>query len=184
MIIPNQWRYICFHRLSELFAGLNVSASTCKAECEEEKVHSYSFFMLYYRLFYKIVLAVCIYWCSAFLCGLTFLSFQSVCADGDILLFRLIKWTPAVECRADPRVRWFERPRDLLVCLICSVAGNMLTAVFLRLALVSSCFCRGQSHFVFLVSVFRLFSFLATLSTFCYLLSPSSPAETPHTTVT
>lgn len=50
----------------------------------------------------------------------------------------------------------FERPRDLLVCLICSVAGNMLTAMFLRLALVSSCLCWGQSHFVFIVSYFRL----------------------------
>lgn len=50
---------------------------------------------------------LCIYWWSAFLCGLTILSCQRVCADGDILLFSLIKWAPAVECRADTRVRWW-----------------------------------------------------------------------------
>lgn len=55
----------------------------------------------------------------------------------------------------------FERHRDLLVCFISSVAGNMLTATFLRLALVSSRFCCGQSQFVFLVSCFCLSSVLS-----------------------
>lgn len=63
----------------------------------------------------------------------------------------------------------FERAIDLLVCLISSVAANMLTGVFLHLPLLSSCFLWGQSHFVFLVSCFRSSFFFSRAV--CFLLS-------------
>lgn len=63
----------------------------------------------------------------------------------------------------------FERATDLLVCLISSVAANMLTGVFLHLPLLSSCFLWGQSHFVFLVSCFRSSFFFSRAV--CFLLS-------------
>lgn len=136
------------------------------------------FFILYYQLFSKIVLynsqpasPVCICRCCTFLCGLTILSFQSMGAEGDIILFSVIKWDPAVECRAETRVCWWcvwETER-LVVCPQCS----MLTAVFLRLTLVSSQFRGGQSHFAFLVSCFCLFSHAVyfLLSTFPFISS-------------
>lgn len=64
----------------------------------------------------------------------------------------------------------FERATDLLVCLISSVAANMLTGVFLHLSLLSSCFLWGQSHFVFLVSCFRSSSFFFSRAV-CFSLS-------------
>lgn len=114
---------------------------------------------------------MCVYICACVsVCGLV-----EICGIVNILFFSLINWAPAVECWADTRGRrrWgvFERPKDLLECLISSVAVNMLPATFLHL----SCLCRGHIHFVFVViaSHCRLDSFLSIslLSSFCCLLS-------------
>lgn len=108
-----------------------------------------------------------------FVC-LTIISFQSVCVLMEISFYSVLSnelLLSSVEQIRDSADGVFERPRDLLDCLISSVAGNTLTAMFLRLTVISSGFCWGQS----LCLVCQLFSPLLVFSHAVFFLLSTFP---------